>query len=145
MQSKFVTYKPLNQIDVYHFTSNSSQAVDEYFEMAAPKLAAFIEHGDLALPYCFALDISDSGMFSINYSMAKMKAFFGKYKVLPELYIAYIVSNKADTMVINWLNWITTRKLSNTRRIFTNEERDQAFAWLTQILEAAHQDNVARR
>ena len=58
------------------FHDNSRKAVDTYFDLILPELLSHIEQTRIDYPFLLVLDISQSGMFSLQYANQRMTSVF---------------------------------------------------------------------
>lgn len=133
MQEKLVERVTVRGLTVYRFYQKSTDAVDHYLMLAQEDVQAHIAaEGDDAL-WCYAIDVSQSGMFSLNYMRNKATPLIKSVENFPVNYIAYLTNNVNDTILVNMLDALAKRELQTTRKVFHINQLDDAIDWLLSI------------
>ena len=140
MSDKLVEKLIVRGIPVYRFYKNTRDAVDQYLNMIVADTNVHIEAGNVDKPMAYVLDVSQSGMYSLNYMRTRAADFIKQKAKMPENFIAYLTDNPNDTSLVNMLNALARRDLESTRKIFKTEELDQANDWLVTIQEQSEGD-----
>lgn len=131
MDSPYVSQDKVGEITIYHFAQSHRQAVDDYLQqMAEPLLNAHINAGKVDEPIRIVVDVSQSGMFPVNYMFNHVKTLFAKHEKVPQYYIAFVVRDTGDAMLVQLVDSIAVGSFSNTRRVFTIDQMDDAIDWL---------------
>lgn len=120
-------------VAVYRFKDNTRYAVDQYLDLVDADVTAHIEAGHVDTPMCYVIDVSQSGMYSINYMRGKAEIYVSRHDKFPENYIAYVTDDLNDSILVNMLNAMAQRGLSNTRKLFKSDVLDEAIDWLLTI------------
>lgn len=129
MSSDLIIQEFVRGIPVYRFHKNNRQAVDAYLDIAIPYLKHHIETKGVDVPYCFALDVSKPGMYSISYMIGQLRERFTEFDKKPRDYIAFIAVNTTDEILVRMLDSLTS-EMAHTRRVFTPDQFDLAIDWL---------------
>jgi len=133
MSDKLIEKLIVRGIPVYRFYKNTRDAVDQYLTIISADTDTHIEAGNVDKPMTYVLDISQSGMYSLNYMRTRAATLIKQKEKLPENYIAYVTDKPNDAILVNMLNALATHDLESTRKIFKTEELDQAIDWLLAI------------
>lgn len=120
-------------VSVFRFYKNNRDAVDQYLTLIDADIQAHIDAGNLDEPMTYVLDVSRSGMYSLNYMRTRAVDFIKQRDKSPESYIAYVTDKPNDSILVNMLDALATRDLDNTRKIFKTEDLDGAIDWLLSI------------
>lgn len=123
----------VRKIPIYRFHKNTRDAVDQYLALINIAVQEHIEAGHVDEPMGYVIDVSRSGMYSLNYMRSRAKPMVESYEKFPENYIAYVTSNRSDEVVVNMINGITRNELQNTRKVFTESELEHAIDWLLEV------------
>ena len=130
MSEKLVERLVIRGILVYRFYQNTRQASDAYLKLVDVDIQSHIDAGYTDKPILYVLDVSRSGMFSVNYMRQRVSAMVKEKLFWPESYIAYVTDTPNDLVLVNLIDALTARELDHTRKIFRTEELDQAIDWL---------------
>jgi hypothetical protein len=133
MDEKLVERVIVRGIHVYQFNTNTRQAADEYLKLADPDIQAHIDAGNINVPFLYILDVSRSGMFSVNYMRQRVNQLVESKEYWPESYIAYVTNKPDDSVLVNLIDALTSRELDHTRKVFKTEQFDQAVDWLLSV------------
>ena len=117
------TYRPLaNGLHLFAMQTSKRQAVDEYFELAAP-VPNQVE-GNLL----FLVDLKADNLPPLKYMMTRSRQYYAAHPGVSErLYIAFLHENYQIKMAQVLLD---SMRSSTTRRFFNRSEYDDAIAWL---------------
>lgn len=130
----------IRDIFVYRFYKNTRQAVDDYLKLVDADIQSHIDTNSADAPMFYALDVSRSGMFSVNYMRQRVNSIVGAKPRIPVSYIAYVTDNPNDSILVNLINALTARQLAHTRKIFPADDFDQAINWLISVVEQATEE-----
>lgn len=133
MNDNLVERLIVDDILVYRFYKNSREAVDTYLTLVDPDIGAHVEAVGGDKPMFYVIDVSRSGMFSVNYMRQRVDKLVGERPAVPVSYIAYITENPNDSILVNLINALTARQLAHTRKIFLADQFDEAIAWLVGV------------
>jgi len=133
MAEDFITIEQVQGITIYRFRAKSRDAYDEYLRKFKVEMQKHVDAGKQDQPYPYILDVSQSGMFSINYMMQATKPVIASFDPFPENYIAYVTNNMNDLVLINLLNGLTARGFAHKRKLFHIDDIDKAIEWLKSI------------
>jgi len=133
MFQKLITVDIQNNIPIFHFRRVTPVALDDYMELAMPYLHAHIEKYSARVPFCYVVDLSESGMFPVKLMMDKAKKALESVEIDPVHYIAYVIEDPRDEMLVSILNLLAARKLSHTRKVFTPDQMTEAVSWLKEM------------
>jgi len=133
MQEKLIEVEYVRGITIYRFLDNTRVAFDEYLELFKIEMQKHVDAGKQDEPYPFILDISESGMFPIQYMIQQTKPVIASFDPFPENYIAYITSNMNDDVLINLINGLTARGFAHKRKLFHLSKINEAIDWLLTI------------
>lgn len=122
-------------IHVYRFYDKSRQAADAYIKLAEPDIQEHIDTYPEDQPYLYVLDVSRSGMFSVNYVRDRVNEVVKRMPRWPESYIAYVTDNPGDSIMVELINAMTSRQLEHTRKVYKTEDFDLAIDWLVSVRE----------
>lgn len=117
-------------IIVYRFYKSSRLAVDQYLSIVDPDIEAHIATYGYDDPMFYVLDVSRSGMFSVNYMRERVNEVVKRHQKTPLSYIAYVTDNPADSVLVNMIDALTARQLEHTRKVFAAQQFDDAIDWL---------------
>jgi len=117
-------------IVVYRFYAKSRDAVDKYLTLADPDIQGHIDAGNVDKPMFYVIDVSRSGMFSVNYMRQRVNKLVGEKPKMPVSYIAYVTDEPQDSILVNLIDALTARQLAHTRKIFAADKFDDAIDWL---------------
>ncbi len=123
----------IREIFIYRFYKNTRQAVDDYLKLVDTDIQSHIDTNSADAPMFYVIDVSRSGMFSVNYMRQRVNSIVGAKPRVPVSYIAYVTDNLNDSILVNMIDALTARQLAHTRKIFTADDFDQAIDWLTEI------------
>lgn len=135
MDTPLVERLIVRDIHVYRFYDKSRQSADAYIELASPDIKEHIETQPEDMPFLYVLDVSRSGMFSVNYVRDRVNQLVKTMPRWPESYIAYVTDNPGDSILVELINAMTSRQLEHTRKIYKTADFDQAIDWLVSIKE----------
>ncbi len=138
MSANLVERLVADDIPVYRFYKNTREAVDAYLLLVDPDIQAHINAGKIDEPMYYAIDVSRTGMFSVNYMRQRVDKLVGAKPRVPVSYIAYISQSLNDSILLNMIDALTARQLAHTRKIFTADQFDDAITWLADIREKEH-------
>jgi len=141
MSEQLVERLLVKDIPVYRFYENSREAVDTYVTLVDPDIEAHANNMGADKPIFYVLDVSRSGMFSVNYMRQKVNKLVNDKPRVPVSYIAYITSDPNDSILVNLIDALTARQLEHTRKIFLADQFDDAIDWLVSIREKEYADN----
>lgn len=133
MAEAMVEMEYVRGVTVYRFLNNTREAFDEYLKIFKVEMQKHIDAGNQDKPYPFILDVSKSGMYSINYMMRATKPVIASFDPFPENYIAYVTKNMNDSVLINLLDSLTARGFAHKRKLFHIDDMDKAIDWLLTI------------
>ena len=133
MNDKLVEKVSVRGISVFRFYKNTRDAIDQYLTMIDAEMNEHIHAGHVDKPMIYVLDVSQSGMYSLNYMRTRAAELIKQKEKLPENFIAYVTDNPNDTILVNMLNALAVRDLESTRKIFKTEDLDLAIDWLLGI------------
>ena len=142
MGTSHIQHRHDEGIDIYHFNRVTRDALDEFFTFIDPIYAKHIQAYQDKVPLCYVMDLTDSGMFPVKHVMERAVKLIGQYEYQPVHYIAYVIANTQDVMLINILKQLTARNLSHTRKVFKPEQLDEAIAWLKEVRGTFIKDEV---
>lgn len=112
------------------FKKNTRPAVDEYVQAMLSYANDMREMGKLDQPIYMIIDVSQSGMYPLNYGTAEIAKIIPKLKGIPNAYFAYIVDHSQDSFIIEQLKHFSSTRNQDSRRTFTGADRDKAIEWL---------------
>jgi hypothetical protein len=135
MSEKLVEQLTVRGISVYRFYKNTRDAVDQYLATIDAEADTHIKAGNVDKPMIYVLDVSRSGMYSLNYMKTRAGSLIKQRDKFPDSFIAYVTDNPTDSILVNMVNALASRDLDNTRKIFKTEEFDQAIDWLLSMKE----------
>lgn len=130
MSQQLITVKIENAIPIFHFHKITPPALEEYLETATPYLLNHIEIYEDRVPFCYVIDLSESGMFPVKLMMDKAKKVLNSIEKSPVHYVAYTIDDPRDEMLLSILDMLSARQLQHTRKIFTPDKLADAVAWL---------------
>jgi len=130
MSDVFVEREKNQDIIVYRFHQSGRKAVDQYLELISQDAVQHLESKQSSKSMFYVIDVSASGMYPLNYMRREATRVMGTFDAFPKSYIAYVVDNPNDSVLVNMVNAITIRELQNSRRVFKVEQMDDAIAWL---------------
>ncbi len=134
MNGKLVEQLTVRGITVYRFYNNSRDAVDSYLNtMAFPLLKEHVKNNLTNVPLCIVMDVSRTGMLPVSYMLTRIRQNFSLYETLPEYYIAFIIKNLDDELMVRMIEGMTVGSLAHTRRTYSAEAFDEAIDWLVTI------------
>ena len=133
MSDKLVEKFDIRGISVYRFYKNNRDAVDQYLTLIDADAQAHIDAGDVDKPMAYVLDVSRSGMYSLNYMRNRASVIIKLKSEFPASYIAYVTDKPNDAILLNMVNAMATQDVDNTRKIFKTEDLEQAVDWLLGI------------
>lgn len=133
MPEESIEVEYIDNVTLYRFLSNSRQAYDEYLAKFKVEMQNHVDAGKQDEPYPFILDVSQSGMFSLNYMMQATKPIIASFDPFPENYIAYLTDNMNDSVLINMLDSLTARGFAHKRKLFHVDDKQKAIEWLMTI------------
>lgn len=140
MSEQLVERLLVKDIPVYRFYENSREAVDTYVTLVDPDIESHANNIGADKPIFYVLDVSRSGMFSVNYMRQKVNKLVNDKPRVPVSYIAYITSDPNDSILVNLIDALTARQLEHTRKIFLADQFDDAIDWLVSIREKEYAD-----
>jgi hypothetical protein len=135
MDTPLVERLILDDIFVYRFYQNNRAAVDAYLLLVDADIQAHLDTEPVNASMYYVIDVSRSGMFSVNYMRQRVNTIVGKKPRVPTSYIAYVTDAPNDEILVNLINALTARQLEHTRKIFPSEQFDEAIAWLARLRE----------
>ena len=133
MSENAITHRNDKGVDIYHFKRVNRSAIDEFYTIAMPIFKIHVEQYQDTVPICYVFDLSDSGMFQVRYMMNKAIEEISNFDYHPTHYVAYVITNIHDKMLIDILEQLTTRNLAHTRKVFKPHELSEAVSWLQGI------------
>jgi len=133
MTQEYIEVEYIDGVTLYRFLSNSRDAYDEYLRKFKAEMQKHVDAGKQDQPYPFILDVSNSGMFSINYMMQATKPIIASFDPFPENYIAYLTDNMNDSVLIHLLDGLTARGFAHKRKLFHIDDKHKAIEWLKTI------------
>lgn len=133
MTSSYITHSQDDGVDIYHFKRVTRGAIDEFYTIAMPIFEIHVKQHQDKVPLFYVFDLSDSGMFSIKYMIDKALKEINEIEYHPIHYIAYVIANTRDKMLIDILEQLTARNLAHTRKIFKPHELSEAITWLQEV------------
>jgi len=133
MSEQYIEVEYIDGITLYRFLSNRRDAYDEYLAKFKVQMQKHVDDGKQDEPYPYILDVSQSGMFSINYMMHATKPIIASFDPFPENYIAYVTNNMNDSILIQLLDSLTARGFAHKRKLFHIDDIDKAIEWLKTI------------
>ncbi|GEM_PF-682517 len=132
----------VDDIPVYRFYKSTRYAVDEYLLLVDDERKAHIEAGKDDTPMYYAIDVSRSGMFSINYSIQRAYQLVSDKTKIPPSFIAYITNDPNDSVLVSIMDGMTDRRVTTqSRKIYTDDKFDDAIAWLVSLREQHKNDS----
>lgn len=123
----------VRDIYVYRFYEKSRDASDAYIALVKPDIQEHIDTYPEDQPFLYVLDISHSGMFSVNYMRDRVNEVVKTMRFWPQSYIAYVTDNPGDSILVDLINALTSRELEHTRKVYKTEDFDQAIDWLVSV------------
>lgn len=123
-------------VHIFTFFDNSRRAADEYLRVADDALAEWVESGNGAIPFRLLLDISQAGVFPLQYTLNKSRQLVSKFTGLPPRKIAFLTDSAKDIALLRSILHLPNSNWRNKRRIFPPTQREDAIAWLYQDDEA---------
>ena len=133
MPSNYIHHEHDDGVDIYHFQRSSRAAIDEFFRIAMPIYKDHVEQYQDSMPLFYVLDLSETVMFPVIYMMNKALREMSKFEYRPVHYIAYVIVNTQDKMLIDILAQLSARNLAHTRKVFKPDELKEAVAWLQEV------------
>jgi len=133
MTTDYIEHQHDKGIEIYHFRQVSRAAIDEFYSIAMPIFKSHVEQYQDNMPLFYVLDLSESGMFPVKYMMNKALTEMNKFEYRPLHFIAYVIANTQDKMLIDILSQLSARNLGHTRKIFKPDELDDAITWLHEV------------
>jgi len=133
MKTNYIEHRHENGVEVYHFKAVTRAAIDEFYTIVRPIYAKHVEQYEDKIPLFYVMDLTESGMFPVKYMMNKAIQEISVHKYQPQQYVAYVITNTQDQMLINILEQLALRNLANTRKIFKPEQLDAAVQWLQDV------------
>jgi len=124
----------IRDVIVYRFSKNTRDAVDQYLSLIDDEVQAHIDAGNVDKPMGYVIDVSQSGMFSVNYMRNTASSMVAKREKFPENYIAYVTNNLNDSVLVNMMDAMSKRHLDNTRKLFHIDKLDDAIDWVLGII-----------
>ena len=112
------------------FKNKIPAAVDEYAEVVLQYGTNLIEQNKLDKPIYIIVNVNQSGLYSLNYAMTRIKENVIKLKSLPRAYFAYITDNHDDKLIIERFGYLPNSRNKDTRRVFGSHERETLMEWL---------------
>jgi len=123
-------------IVVFRFYKSTRQATDEYLHLVEDYRKEFIEKYTVEQTMFYVIDVSRSGMFSVNYATRKMSELLTDKTQIPKSYIAYVIGNPADKLLFDVISGVAARQTTTqSRKVFMAEQYDDAIDWLLSIRE----------
>lgn len=127
-------------IKIYRFFKNTRSAVDQFLLLFDIDAYEHEETLGADVPILYIIDVSRSGMFSLSYLQQISKPFIEKHDPSLRAYIAYVIENVNDKILVDMFDAMTARKeYHSTRKVFQTKQIDEALKWLVEIRE---QNNV---
>jgi hypothetical protein len=133
MSDVLVEKDALDDITIYRFLKNTRAAVDQYLDMADADAYQHEKTKGSDTPMVYIIDVSQSGMYPISYMKQKATSIMAAHDNFPKNYIAYVIDNPSDSMLINVVDAMTARDIENTRRVFKSDQLNEAVQWLSSI------------
>jgi len=137
-----MNYKHLNIINhedppVFEviFADNSRSAVDEYVEAVLQFAESLRGTEAMNRPIWLLIDVTQSGIYSLQYSRTKIGELVKQINDIPKAYFAYLVEDAQDRYVIENFSMTGNPRQKDTRQVFTGAERDKAIMWLIEQTE----------
>lgn len=137
MHTSPVEKHEIDGIPVFKFHTSDRKAVDHYAVIVEPVLQEHIDQHQDKKPLCYIIDVSESGMFSIQYVTSVIGAVLSKFKYRPQHYLAYLTNNPKDKILVEMINGLTARNMAHTRRIYTPDQLQEAIDWLVEIRDSS--------
>ncbi len=135
MSDILVEKDEIKGIIIYRFFKNNRDAVDQFLLLADEAAYTHLASDNADKPMLYVLDVSRSGMFSLSYSQQKAKPLVEKHKSSLSSYIAYVIENLNDKILVDMFDAMTARKLQSTRKVFHTQQMDEAVEWLISVRE----------
>lgn len=135
MSEILVEKDEIQGITIYRFFKNNRDAVDQFLLLADEAAYIHLASDNADKPMLYVLDVSRSGMFSLSYSEQKSKPLVEKHKPSLSSYIAYVIENLNDKILVDMFDAMTARKLQSTRKVFQTQQMDEAVEWLLSVRE----------
>jgi hypothetical protein len=125
-----VTYHSMPDILEVVFNNNSTSAVDEYW-VALEKYVKHLQAQDqLDQPIRIIIDITQSGLYSISYTIVRVKRSPLAVLNLPRTYIVYFTDDVKERFLIDRFSETPNTRAKDSRRVFSSREREIALKWL---------------
>ena len=126
-----VTYHESPDIVEVVFKDKSEDAIDEYVDVVVRYANQLRAQNKLDQSILIIMDITQSGLFSIKYSVEKISEIIPQMHDMPDAYFAYITDKPDERFMIERLNYFESTRKQDIRKVFRSEERAAAMAWLT--------------
>lgn len=130
MTQTLLDFQKKDDIIIVKFFKSDRNAADAYMATILPEIKTHISGENADKPMLIVLDISDSGMFSLQYITQQMQVALAPLPRTPTIYIAYLSSDMQDKVLVDMMNSLNARKVAHTRRIFPTDKLDEAIDWL---------------
>ncbi len=112
------------------FKDNSRAAVDDYVQAIHVFAEQLRAKNALDKPIWMLIDVTQSGLYSLQYSRAKVAELIKQIQDIPKAYFAYLVENHNDRYVIENFSMTSNPRQQDVRMVFSGAERDRAITWL---------------
>ncbi len=133
MTDTLIEVEHVDNVTIYRFIKSNRQAFDEYLRLFKAEMQKHVDAGRQDEPYPFILDVSQSGMFSVNYMIQATKPIIASFDPFPENYIAYVTNNMTDAILVNLIDGLTARGFAHKRKLFHIDDLDKAIDWLNNL------------
>lgn len=112
------------------FMDSGRKAVDEYAQVVLEYAQYLRDNNKLNQSVYIILDITQSGMYPINYGIKKLSEMLDHISDLPKTYGIYITDDSNDRYMIEQLGHFDSTRKQDSRRIFGSNERENGIEWL---------------
>ncbi len=141
MSDILVEKDEIQGIKIYRFLKNNRNAVDQYLALIDADAYTHEVSVGAEIAMTYVIDVSKSGMYPVTYMRQVAVPMMAKHDNFPKNYIAYIVDNPNDSILVDMVSAITARELDNTRKIFQTEQMDEAIEWLSSVRQQENGDS----
>lgn len=131
-QFKHIIIRKHTNPDIFEiiFKDKSRDAVDEYAEAILEYGMSLRDENKLNRPIYIIVDISQSGLYSLQYALTRIRTNIVQLSDLPRAYFAYITDDHGDRILINQFAFMQNSRSKDSRQVFGSDQRDEAIAWL---------------
>lgn len=122
-------------IHIFRIHESSRAAIDAYaesLEAVAASLNLYAPDKPQAQQIRILLDFTETRLFPLQYLQQRIKVLFETFTVAPPvIFIAYITNDMGDKSLIGLLNYFSTVRREDIRRVFSADDYATALEWLT--------------